>query len=191
MGSGTPGRAASTATTTRRPFSSAAEAIVARAPEADIWSGPRPFSSLVHSVHLDAESRGTYFLPILRPVTPCLQTSALLCGEPTSVPRIDCLKSAPWGVDQSCLGPLCLLREDWERSGGREAPGLLGHTGDPEVIRVCTMEFPAGRGPWFIQAGRKEREVVKGRFKPGPQVLPRVLRMGQIWHKHLTLAPWL
>lgn len=148
MGSGTPGRAASTATTTRRPFSSAAEAIVARAPEADIWSGPRPFSSLVHSVHLDAESRGTYFLPILRPVTPCLQTSALLCGEPTSVPRIDCLKSAPWGVDQSCLGPLCLLREDWERSGGREAPGLLGHTGDPEVIRVCTMEFPAGRGSW-------------------------------------------
>ena len=60
--------------------------------------------------------------------------------------RLDCLKSAPWGVDQSCLGPLCLLREDWERSGGKEAPGLLGHTGDPEAVRVCTVEFPAGRG---------------------------------------------
>lgn len=45
-------------------------------------------------------------------------------------------------------GPLSLLREDWEHSGGREAPGLLGHTGDPEAITVCTMEFPAGRGSW-------------------------------------------
>lgn len=80
MGSGTPGRAASTTTTTRRPFSSAAEAIVARVPEADFWSDPRPFSSLVHSVHLDAESRGTSFLRILQQVpSPCHTLLADVC----------------------------------------------------------------------------------------------------------------